>query len=317
MNFKKPKFWDLGKPNFLSYILFPFTIFVRINNFFLNNLSFSKNDEIKTICIGNIYVGGTGKTPACIKVYNLLKKLDFNLVIGKKNYSNQQDEQIILKNKSKLIVAKNRNSIIQHALNNKHNLIIFDDGLQDKKINYNLKFVCFDTEHWIGNGQLIPSGPLREKLKSLKKYDAIFLNNNNDKNLDTILDSIKKISPSIKIFVTTYEPTNLESLDLTSKYLIFSGIGNPDNFKNTLLKKNFIISDELIFPDHYNYKDSDINDILKKAKNSNAKIITTEKDFVKIPNKFQKDINCLNIDLKILEEVKLLNFLKLKLNEKF
>ena len=83
-----------------------------------------------------------------------------------------------------------------------------------------------------------------------------------------------------------------------------------------MLKKNFIISDELIFPDHYIYKDSDIIDILKKAKNSNSKIITTEKDFVKIPNKFQKDINCLNIDLKILEEIKLLNFLKLKLNEK-
>jgi len=317
MNFKKPKFWDLDKPSFLSYILLPFTIFIRINNFLLNNLPLSKNNKIKTICIGNIYVGGTGKTPACIKVYNLLKKLNFNLVIGKKDYSNQKDEQIILKNKTSLIVAKNRNNIIQQALDNKNDLIIFDDGLQDKKINYDLKFVCFDTEHWIGNGQLIPSGPLREKLKSLKKYNAIFLNNNNEKNLNVIISSIKKINPSIKIFLTIYEPSNLESLDLSSKYLIFSGIGNPDNFKNILLKKNFIIIDELIFPDHYNYNESDIHNILEKAKNSNAKIITTEKDFVKIPIKFQKDINCLNIDLKILEEVKLLNFLKSKLNEKF
>ena len=75
MKFKKPKFWDSSKPNFISYILFPLTLIIRINNFFLDNLNLSKNKDIKTICIGNIYLGGTGKTPTTIKIIQYLKKI--------------------------------------------------------------------------------------------------------------------------------------------------------------------------------------------------------------------------------------------------
>ena len=69
-------------------------------------------------------------------------------------------------------------------------MIIFDDGLQDKNISYDLQFVCFDSERWIGNGNLIPSGPLREKISSLKKYDAVFLKHH-DEQYNFILDTIK------------------------------------------------------------------------------------------------------------------------------
>ena len=75
MNFKKPKFWDLSKPNFLSYLFFPLTFFIRINNYLLNQANPRKNKLIKTICIGNIYLGGTGKTPTVIKVYDIAKRL--------------------------------------------------------------------------------------------------------------------------------------------------------------------------------------------------------------------------------------------------
>ena len=94
-----------------SYILFPFTLVIRINNFFLDNLSLSKNKNIKTICIGNIYLGGTGKTPTTIKLYNIIKKLGFNVVTAKKFYKNEEDEQIILKEKTNLITEKTRNLI--------------------------------------------------------------------------------------------------------------------------------------------------------------------------------------------------------------
>ena len=63
---------------------------------------------------------------------------------------------------------------MKNAINQKIDLVIFDDGLQDNKIDYDIKVVCFDGRNWIGNGCLIPSGPLREKLSSIKKYDAIF-----------------------------------------------------------------------------------------------------------------------------------------------
>ena len=107
MRFKKPKFWDLKKPNFLSYILMPFTIPVKINNILLNLKSLKKNSKIKSICIGNIYLGGTGKTPATIKLFNICKNIYSNVCIGKKYYLSQIDEQILLKNKTNLICERN------------------------------------------------------------------------------------------------------------------------------------------------------------------------------------------------------------------
>ena len=110
-------------------------------------------------------------------------------------------------------------------------LVIFDDGLQDKDLDYDLKAVCFDSEKWIGNGHLLPSGPLREKLDSLKKYNIVFLKQNYSK-LDEIINLIKYYNPSITIFITEYKFKNLNKFNISDNYLIFSGIGNHDIFKN-------------------------------------------------------------------------------------
>ncbi len=143
MNFKKPFFWDLKKPNFFSYLLIPFTIPVIINNFFLNIKKKNKFSKIKTICVGNIYLGGTGKTPLTIKLFNIIKKMNLEVVTAKKFYSNQIDEQTLLRTKTNTIVSKKREDAINQAINNSNQVIIFDDGLQEKKINYDLKIVCF------------------------------------------------------------------------------------------------------------------------------------------------------------------------------
>ena len=142
MKLTKPKFWDQKKPNLTAYLLFPFTIFIRLNNFFLKIKSKKIYKEIKTICVGNIYLGGTGKTPTVLKIYQLLKN-DLNVVTAKKFYIDQEDEQIILKDKSKFLTYKNREEIIKNSIKQDLDLIIFDDGLQDNNINYNLNFVCF------------------------------------------------------------------------------------------------------------------------------------------------------------------------------
>ena len=117
------------------------------------------------------------------------------------------------------------------------------------------------------------------------------------------------INPRIKIFKTLYKITNIQKFDLNSKYLIFSGIGNPSDFKDILEKNKFDIVKELKFPDHYNYTLNDFVKILNKAKNENLKIITTEKDFTKVPDEFRKDINFLNIDLIVENEDKLIELL--------
>ena len=130
--------------------------------------------------------------------------------------------------------------IIEKSIQEKIDLIIFDDGLQDKYLNYDIQFVCFDSDTWVGNGRLIPSGPLRENLSSLKKYDAVFLKTHNKNNVDDLIHSIKTINHQIKIFKVFYKILNPDQFDLNEKYFAFSGIGNPSSFEDLLLKNNLI-----------------------------------------------------------------------------
>ncbi len=311
MKFKKPKFWDFEKKNLISYILLPFTIPILLNNFLLNKKNKKKNEKLISICVGNIYIGGTGKTPTTIKIYQILKKLGLNVSIGKKYYSTHNDEKILLEKKSELISFTTREKIMESAIQNNLDYLIFDDGLQDRNVSYDYEIVCFNQKNWIGNGNLIPAGPLREKISSLKKYDAVMLKGVNLDN-DNISQLIKKINPEIKIFNSFYKVNNLKSFDLSKKYLFFCGIGNPENFKETLLRNNFQIIDQIIFPDHYNFKKEDIIEIRKKANEINAKIVTTEKDFIKIPQIDRKEINFLEVDLQIENEENFINFIRPK-----
>ena len=113
MKFKKPKFWDLKEPNLISYLLLPFTLPIILNNFFLKFKSTKKNHAIKTICVGNIYLGGTGKTPTVMKIYQILKDLEINVSTAKKFYSSQYDENVILKKKTNFLTPKKRKEIIK------------------------------------------------------------------------------------------------------------------------------------------------------------------------------------------------------------
>ena len=313
MNFKRPLFWNLKKPNFFSYLLIPLTIPIIINNFLLKRVKKLKFSKIISICIGNIYLGGTGKTPLTVKLYEIIKSKGLKVTTAKKFYSYQVDEQMLLKEKTQTIFKKNRIDAINDAISNSIDVIIFDDGLQEKKINYDLKIVCFKIKNWIGNGQLIPAGPLREKLSSLKNYDIVFLNG--DRKIDNNINQIiLNTNPKIKIFNSYYEISNLDELNNKSDYIIFSGIGDPMSFRDILDKNKIKVVKEIIFPDHYFYKENDIIDITKKAKEMNAKILTTEKDFIKLSSYETKNIDFLKIELKIIEEQQFIKFLNEKIN---
>ena len=308
MSLKKPSFWDLPKPSLVSYLLIPFTLPIILRNFLFQFLKKEKSSNIKTICVGNIYLGGTGKTPLSIKIYEILKKLNNKVATVKKNYSNQKDEQLLLKQKTSLIISNSRKNAINEGINQNYKVLIFDDGLQESKIDFDIKLVCFKSKNWIGNGQLIPAGPMREKISSLKRFDAVILNGNSD-NLETIENQIKKINSNIKIFKTFYEISNIQKYDLNSKYLIFSGIGNPSDFKDILLENKFDVRKELKFSDHYKYSLNDFEKIIINAKNENLKILTTEKDYMKIPEEFKKEIDFIAIDLIIQNEEKFIELL--------
>ena len=308
MNLKKPSFWDFKKPNLLSYFLLPLTLPIIIRNFFFTTLKKKKFTEIKTICVGNIYLGGTGKTPLCIKIYEILKEKNLNVATVKKFYKKQKDEQLLLQKKTTNITANTRKEAVLESIKKKHAILIFDDGLQDSQIDYDKKLVCFKSDNWIGNGQIIPAGPLREKISSLKRFDAIFLNGNKNYNKE-LKEEILRINSNIKIFQTSYKISDINKYDLNSEYLIFSGIGEPKDFKNLLIENGFKIKKEIIFSDHFKYTSKEINKILDLAKNENLKILTTEKDYMKLSQSLNKEISFLDIDLEIENQKELINFL--------
>jgi len=310
MKFNKPKFWDNKEPTLLSYLLLSLTFPIIINNFFLKFRRITSNKKIKTICVGNIYIGGTAKTPLTIKIYEILKNLNFNTATIKKFYKDQIDEQRILNSKTKLYCSKNRTQALNQAIQDNMDIVIFDDGLQDRSINYKLRIVCFNNVKWIGNGFLIPAGPLRERIGSISKYDAIFLNGNrrDNSNIKSIINKYKK---DIPVFESTYKVINIDHFDTNTKYVIFSGIGNPDNFKETVINNKLNVVKEIIFPDHHQYTTNDINNIISHARGLDAQILTTEKDYMKINSDKGNDIKFLKIELTIKNEQKFIDYLKL------
>ena len=293
MKVNRPLFWN--NINIISILLYPLSLITFLINI-IKKIPNKKNFKIKSICVGNLYIGGTGKTPLTIKINNILKK-KYRTVFIKKKYYDQIDEQTLLKLNGNLICKKNRTIALESASKQKYQVAILDDGLQEKNFKYNIKIACFNSSDGLGNNFLIPAGPLRENATEIKNYDAIFLNGENKNK--KLFNYFKKINRNIKIFEAKYVPTNLRTFNRNSNFLFFCGLGNPSEFEKTLKKYKFKIKDKFIYPDHYDFSDSDISDIKILANKKNLNIITTEKDYLRLNKKNRKNIKFLKIDLNI------------------
>ena len=304
MNIKKPNFWDQKTPNIFAYLLLPIALIIKIFSY-LKKKPNNKKMDIKTICVGNFYIGGTGKTSLCIKINKILKKKEIKSCFIKKFYKNQTDEQKLLENNGKLFLSLTRKEAIQNAINENYEVAILDDGIQDKSITYDLSFICFNNINWIGNGMTIPAGPLREDINNLKNYDHVFLNGNLE-NLDEIETQILKINSKINIHLGKYEITNLNEFQKEDDYLVFSGIGNHSTFISMLKEHGFKIKKDFEFSDHYQYSEKDLNKIISEAELLNCKIITTEKDFLRLNGNNDRKIKFVKSELNIIDEEKLI-----------
>jgi tetraacyldisaccharide 4'-kinase len=313
MKLKKPKFWDYKKPSFFSYLLLPLSITIGLIAK-INSKPKYPNSKIKTICVGNIYIGGTGKTSLTIKIKEILDKNNIKACFIKKFYPNQTDEQKLLSKNGALFSNLKRITALDEAISEDFEVAIFDDGLQDNSIKYDMEIVCFNNLNWIGNGLTLPSGPLRESINNLKFYENVFLNGN-EESLITIKDQIKKINPNININSGKYTPLNIGEFDKDQNYLVFSGIGNHKTFVEMLKNNKLKIVSDLEYPDHYQYSKRDFDEIIINAKKFNAHIITTEKDFLRLENFNRNEILYVKSSLEISDEKSLTNKL-LKLNEK-
>ena len=313
MKLKKPKFWDYKKPHLYSFLLLPFSIIFSLLSKIRSKPKLT-NSKIKTICIGNIYIGGTGKTSLAIKIKEILKKKDIKVCFIKKFYSTQMDEQKLLSKNGQLFTSIKRVTALNEAVSQGYKIAIFDDGLQDPSIKYDLEIVCFNNLNWIGNGLTLPSGPLRENINNLKFYDNVFLNGNEEYLID-IKNEIKKINPKININQGKYVPLNIEDFNKEYNYLVFSGIGNHKTFVNMLKNNNLKIIDDLEYPDHYQYSKKDFYGIVNKAKKYDAKIITTEKDYLRLDSFDKTEVLFIKSTLEIFDEKNLIQAL-INLNEK-
>lgn len=301
----KPKFWDLQKISFWSILLLPFSLIYLIGVHLNKIFKIPKKYEIPIICIGNIYVGGTGKTPLVREVFNKTKSLGKNPAIIKKNYDYVQDEINMLKKTGKVFSSPKRDESITLAITNKYDVAILDDGFQDFSIKPNFSILCFNSRQLFGNGLVLPSGPLRESLSSIKRADCIIING--DKNLEFENNLTKKMGrKKIPIFYSNYKIKNIEKF-IDKEIIAFAGIGNPSNFFDLLKKNNIDLKQTYSFPDHYEYSQKDLDKILG---DKSIKIITTEKDFYRLNDAQQKICDYLEVNLEIEDEDKLMNLIK-------
>ena len=294
MKLKKPKFWDNSRFSFWVILFFPISILFLLFSF-IKKLQSPKNFPVPIICVGNIYLGGTGKTPLVSEIFKITKSLGKNPAFVKKYYAYLEDEIGMLKKIGAIFFSKNRTEAIESLIKNENDLAILDDGFQDFSINKNLSIVCFNQKQWIGNGFVIPSGPLRERLSAIKRADCIFINGQKDIKIE---NEIYKEKKNIKIYYSKYKPIDINKFK-NKAIIAFAGIGNPTNFFDLLKENNLLLKEVFYYPDHYNFPQKELDNLINKAKVNNAILLTTEKDYFRIDDNYKKNIEYLKIELEI------------------
>ena len=305
MKLKKPKFWVGPKISFLAIFLYPLSLLIQLFSYF-SKIKSPKKFHIPIICVGNIYLGGTGKTPLSLEIYKITKLLGKKPAFVKKKYDYLEDEIKMLKKNGTTFVNKKRIKAIELLINEKNDLAILDDGFQDFTIEKNFSVVCFNQKQWIGNGLVIPSGPLREKFSAINRAQCVFINGKKNPEIE---EKIYKENTNIQIFYSNFKLINVNKFK-DKKIIAFAGIGNPSNFFDLLKENNLNVLNEISFPDHYKFSKSDLDKLMLESINKNATLITTEKDYFRIDENYKNNIECAKVELEIKNKDRFIELLK-------
>jgi len=277
----------------------------------------------RVVSIGNITMGGTGKTPLVELAAKRLKEKGKNAVVLIRGYGD--DEHKLLRENlkdAKVLVGRDRVKNAKRAIAEfKPDVILLDDGFQHWRIKRDLDIVSINSRNPFGNGNIIPRGILREPLSSLKRAD-IFLVNKVDSNSaqEAIIERLKKINPKADVFKCKYAPVSIydfiqdKKIDLREikdkKVCALSAIADPEYFEKLLRNSGAIVESSFRFQDHHDYDKQELEEIIKKCKESNIwAILTTQKDIVKIReiiSKTEIPIYALQIEPKIDREDELI-----------
>ena len=333
MKIIEPKFWWNDNPSILIKLMsLPFGISLKALIFLRNKLLKKIFLPKPVICVGNFVVGGQGKTPFVRYLRSFLEDFDRKTVVISNGYGGKMksskiiseidnsidcgDEALLHAKDGLTVVSKNRVDALEVLDKSHFDFILLDDGFQDPSIHKDLNIVIVDTSKGIGNNLLIPFGPMRENLGfALKKTDIIILINSINQNHQSISNILKLW----KGLVLNAEYETYIDEDINEEIIAFSGISNPEKFTYGLKNMGVRVNKHFIFSDHENISEDDAKEIFEYSKFKNLKIVTTEKDLIKLKDS-KKDsyreklyLGSILAKVKIkFDETILINFLKEK-----
>ncbi|MCP4394626.1 MAG: tetraacyldisaccharide 4'-kinase [Alphaproteobacteria bacterium] len=305
-----PKFWTSRKHP-LSRLLQPLGWLYAGASSLRNVLAAPKKASIPVICIGNVTAGGSGKTPVAIAIAEHLinnEKIDAHFLTRGYGGSTSEvkadlnehtadqigDEPMLLAKTAPTWVYPNRVRGAKTAASYGAELIIMDDGMQNPCLVKDMSFIVVDGKFGIGNGRIIPAGPLREHFEiGAKRADAIIIIGKDETGIQRLCP------PSMPIFKASLEPNANDAEKIKGRSVIaFAGIGRPSKFFDTLRDIGCNVVSTYEFKDHYPYAPTDIQPILDEAFRMDAVPVTTAKDYVKLTLDQRQQINVLNVSIK-------------------
>ncbi len=320
MQLKAPKFWFLSHLHIFSIVLYPLTFVYRGVRWVHQRMLFRKRPihgiPRPVVCVGNSVVGGAGKTPVVTYLAHLLGKQNIPVALISRGFgghivaatkvdtrkhstSDVGDEPLLLANVGPTWVGKDRNASCLAAAREGAEVLLLDDGLQNESIPRDLALLVVDGHQGFGNGLTLPAGPLRETLpESIRKIDAVVLMGDDVHQCRKVTEQIQKhVHHEFPIFKGSLKPTEASLSRLAGKKLYaFAGIGYPDKFFHLLGKHSEHVVAKESFPDHYKYTVDDITRLQKKASTADAQLITTLKDWVRLPAHVQKEVLYVEVD---------------------
>ncbi len=282
------------------------------NGLFDLGLKHVHRSAVPVISIGNITTGGTGKTPLVALVCQLLLQTNQYPGIVSRGYrsvdDSANDEKLVLnilcqetpheQNPDRVAAAKSLTSQPGSASGPRVNVIVMDDGFQHRRLHRDLNIVLIDATNPFGYGHLLPRGLLREPLSGLTRADVVIITRSDlasEPELARIEDALITAAPKLvdRILRVVFQPTSLRRRDGSVMQLseaaatnvhLMAGIGNPEAFHTTAIRTGMHVTGTSWFPDHHHYSNADLDEVLNQAAASNgALVVTTLKDFVKLP----------------------------------
>lgn len=250
------------------------------------------------VCVGNLVAGGAGKTPVALSLVDILRERGYNPHFLTRGYGGSEtgpiqvspdrdtaddvgDEALLLVTKAPTWVSRSRPLGAQAAIDTGANIIVMDDGYQNPSIYKDFSLLVIDGAAGFGNGRLLPAGPLREPVDFAlsRAHAAVLLGE--DKT--GVLEILQRHAPDMPVLTAKVVP-DADNPDLFGKKIFaFAGIGRPDKFKDSLAAAGAVIEGWGSYPDHCAYTEEDLQELLNAAAAMSAPVITTAKDYVRLP----------------------------------